>query len=204
MSKIRRCNRLSCSRNGQLPQSRPLRSHFGDTRGPLCAADGSPFAPPGGCDLMELADRVLVLRRGRPALTGCTGLNGSFDAAEVGWLAQYASDCDGPVKGWFVALQSISCRRAIPRAILETAGHEIATSQRTQAGASMPPSASVQYTAIIALNHQTTNLVSRRSHPNYIPFHDQHVRMCGHEKLVIWLSSNIVPIEPKRLQGDGQ
>ena len=29
-------------------------------------------------------------------LAGDTGLNGSFDATEVGWLAQYASDYDGP------------------------------------------------------------------------------------------------------------
>ena len=35
-------------------------------------------------------------------LAGDTGLNGSFDATEVGWLAQYASDHDGPGKGWIL------------------------------------------------------------------------------------------------------
>lgn len=35
-------------------------------------------------------------------LAGDTGLNGSFDATEVGWLAQYASDYDGPGKGWLL------------------------------------------------------------------------------------------------------
>jgi hypothetical protein len=36
-------------------------------------------------------------------LAGDTGLNGSFDATEAGWLAQYASDYDGPGKGSNVA-----------------------------------------------------------------------------------------------------
>ena len=33
-------------------------------------------------------------------LAGDTGLDGSFDATEVGWLAHYASDYDGPGKGF--------------------------------------------------------------------------------------------------------
>ena len=48
---------------------------------------------------MELADGVLLLGRERPMLAGDTGLHGSFDATEVGWLAQYASDYGGPRKG---------------------------------------------------------------------------------------------------------
>lgn len=50
---------------------------------------------------MELADRVLWHEWGRPMLPGDTGLNSSFDATEVGWLAQFASDYDGPGKGSF-------------------------------------------------------------------------------------------------------
>jgi hypothetical protein len=34
-------------------------------------------------------------------LAGDTGLNGSFDATEVGWLAPYALDYDGPGNGGF-------------------------------------------------------------------------------------------------------
>ena len=33
-------------------------------------------------------------------LAGDTGLDGSFDATEVGWLAQSASEYDGPGKGF--------------------------------------------------------------------------------------------------------
>jgi hypothetical protein len=59
--------------------------------------DSQPTAT-GGCDLEQLADRVPLLGRERPMLAGDTSLNGSFDATEVGWLAKYASDYDGPAK----------------------------------------------------------------------------------------------------------
>ena len=53
-------------------------------------------------------------------LAGDTGLNGSIDATEVGWLAQYASVHDGPGKGSILETPSIvvSYRR-------ETVFHEV-------------------------------------------------------------------------------
>ena len=65
----------------------------------ILTAHGSQLARTGGCDLPQLADRVLLLGCGRPMLAGDTGLNGSFDATEVGGVAQYASGYHGPGKG---------------------------------------------------------------------------------------------------------
>ncbi len=63
-------------------------------------AQGSQLARTGGCDQPQLAHRVLLRLWGRPMLPGDTGLNSSFDATELGWLAQFASDYDGPANGF--------------------------------------------------------------------------------------------------------